>query len=519
MPREPSGWKPDPQSGSWHWYFAALLLFVCALLSKTVTCSLPVALLLVQWWKKGRLCRSDAVPLVPFFVIGAGLGLLTVWMEKHHVQAQGEDWSQNFVERCLIAGRVLWFYAGKLAWPAQLTFVYPRWEIDTGAWQQWLFPVFAVVAVAVCWLIRGRIDRGPFVAVLFFAATLCPAMGFIDVYPMRYSFVADHFQYLAGIGLIALITAGLGRSRNYFGALVLPVLLILTWRQTHTYRDAETLWRDTLVKNPSCWMAHNNLGLLLKRRGDWEEAETHLREALKLKPASHEYLNNLGQVLANRQKFAEAITCYESALKLAPADTFVHYNFANTLFELGRIDEAIDHYRKAIQSGPDYPLVHDRLGIALLTKGETDEAMIQFGEELRVNPDNAQVCYKLGLLLAAKGEKPEAIVRLREAVRLKPDSVEYLNSLAWLLATAADGRLRNGAEAIGFARRAADLSQFKNPFVLDTLAAAYAESGRFAEAVETAQMAAALATAADKETAAGIAARLDIYRSGQAYKE
>ncbi|HEX4342912.1 MAG TPA: O-GlcNAc transferase, partial [Verrucomicrobiae bacterium] len=176
----------------WTWWCAALLLFIGALLSKTVACSLPAALLLVCWWKKGRVTMADVLPLIPFFIMGLGLGLHTAWLEKHHVGASGAEWSLSFIERCLIAGRALWFYAGKLVWPSQLTFIYPRWQIGTGVWWQWLFPLAVLAVVVTLWRARKRLGRGPLVAVLFFAGTLLPALGFFDLYPMRYSFVADH---------------------------------------------------------------------------------------------------------------------------------------------------------------------------------------------------------------------------------------------------------------------------------------------------------------------------------------
>jgi hypothetical protein len=230
------------------WWCAALLLFVCALLNKTVACSLPPVLLLERWWKKNRLETGDVLPLVPFFIIGLGMGLHTAWLEKHHVGASGAEWSFSLAERCLIAGRALWFYAGKLVWPAPLTFIYPRWQLDAGVWWQWLFPAAALAVVTALWLARKRIGRGPLAAFLFFAITLFPALGFVDVYPFRYSFVADHFQYLACLGPLALAAAGieLGLARMTKQTAVPRTIIIvallaslgtLTWHQCGMYAD------------------------------------------------------------------------------------------------------------------------------------------------------------------------------------------------------------------------------------------------------------------------------------------
>ena len=252
------------------WYALSLAFFVCAMLSKTVACSLPAAMLLLVWWKNGGVKWRDVRPLLPFFVIGLALAVNTMLMERSRVGAVGEDWSFSLAERVLIAGRATWFYATKLLWPSNLTFIYPRWEIDAGSWAQWLFPLGAAVLVATAWVMRNRIGRGPLVAILFFGGTLVPALGFVNVYPMRFSFVADHFQYLASIGLIALAGTALARHRLVERAsYALPVLLgVLTWRQAHVYRDLETLWTDTIARNPSAWLAHNNLAKMALLRGD-----------------------------------------------------------------------------------------------------------------------------------------------------------------------------------------------------------------------------------------------------------
>jgi len=201
-----AGIGPDRPSGRrrWAYFVLALLLFACALLSKSVTCTLPAALVLLLWWRRRRLRASDLWPLIGWLVVGLLMALTTVWMERHHVGTRYIDWSLSPLDRCLIAGRAVWFYAAKLLWPAKLTFFYPRWHIDAGLWWQYLFPLAAVAVIAALWWLRSRLGKGPLVAVLLFVGTLTPALGFVDVYPMRFSFVADHFQYLASAGLIAL---------------------------------------------------------------------------------------------------------------------------------------------------------------------------------------------------------------------------------------------------------------------------------------------------------------------------
>ncbi len=308
-PERPPGAETPPRL-----YAAAIALYVCALLSKTVTCSLPAALLLVRWWKRGRLEWADVRPLVPFFVIGIGLGVLTVWLEKANVGAAGPDWELSAVERVLIAGRALWIYAGKLAWPAPLVFFYPRFEVDAGEWRQYLYPAAAAAVVIGLWLARRRVGRGPLVAVLFFAGTLVPALGFFYDYTMRFSFDADHFQYIASIALItaagefgAAAAARIGRRARLPAAAVLAAVLAalgtLTWQRCLAFRDAETLWRDTLGKNPDAWLAHNNLGVILRARGLDEEAIAHYRRSVELKPDYGEAHANLGGALGTLGRY------------------------------------------------------------------------------------------------------------------------------------------------------------------------------------------------------------------------
>ncbi|MCH7870261.1 MAG: O-GlcNAc transferase, partial [Planctomycetes bacterium] len=233
-------------AAGWRCYALALLLFVAALLSKTVTCSLPAVILLLLWWKRGRVSWRAFVPLVPMLAIGVGMGLMTVWIEKSHIGATGSEWDLSWVERTLIAGRALWFYLGKLVWPADLMFWYPRWRIDVGEWQQFIYPAAFAGLTAALWISRRRIGRAPIVSLLIFSGTLLPALGFFDVYPMRFSFVADHFQYLACIAPIALLTAGAARAfaRGRMRAagcgvavLLLITLATLTWKQAAVYSD------------------------------------------------------------------------------------------------------------------------------------------------------------------------------------------------------------------------------------------------------------------------------------------
>jgi hypothetical protein len=285
------------------WYALCVALYVAALLSKSVTCALPAVILLLVWWKRGRVPAAELRALLPLFVVGVGFALLTVWLERNQVGASGLEFQLAALDRVTIAGRALWFYAGKLIWPEPLIFIYPRWPTASAQPWQLIFPTAFVLAVGVLWWQRVRIGRGPVVAVLLFAGVLLPALGFFDVYPMRYSFVADHFQYLASAALLTLMAA-LGtvlvrrvvaspRLASALGVLVCALLAVLTLRQSRVYANPETLWRDTVVKNPGAWMAMNNLAYELQQQGRAREAVPYVKEAIRLNPVCFECYGNL----------------------------------------------------------------------------------------------------------------------------------------------------------------------------------------------------------------------------------
>ncbi len=399
-PQEPDATGPRP-GRAWLSYALALGFFLCALWSKTVTCSLPAALLIVLWWQRGRIGWRTVLPLLPLFVVGAGLGLLTAWMEKHVIGAKGNDWTIPSHDRLLVAGRALWFYVGKLAWPADLAFFYPRWDLDARVWWQWLYPAAAAATAATLWLTRGRLGKGPLAAALFFVATLFPALGFFDVYPFRYSFVADHFQYLASIGPVALAAAGAagvarrfeGRRRVVPAALAgvyLCVLGSLTWRQGGMYADLRTFYLTAIVRNPTSWLAHDNLSQVYMADGEVDEAMNHVRQALALRPDDPEAHVNYGNALLAKGRLVEAGAQYENALDARPDFAEAHSDLGNLLLYWGRREEAMSHYRSALAIKPNYPDAHNNLGYALLQDGHTEEAIAQFEQALALRPDYAQ---------------------------------------------------------------------------------------------------------------------------------
>ena len=416
-------------------YLLALGLFVLALCSKTVTATLPAALLLIGWWQHGRLrWRRDVVPLIPFFVLAAAAGLSTVSVERRLVGAEGAAFDLTLIDRGLIAGRAIWFYLGKIIWPANLIFIYPRWHVSQADWLQYLYPAAAILVLGALWTAWKR-WRGPLAGALFFVGTLFPALGFFNVYPFLFSFVADHFQYLASLGVIALAAAGITRllprrPLRYGSSLaILSALAVLTWKQSHLYADVETLYRATIRANPECWLACNNLAVSLMARGARDEAAGLLERALQLKPDYAEAHDNLGFILAGRGEIDSAIAHYRQALESDPGNGGIHYDLAMALLRKGRIDPAVAHLRTALDLSPEYAEAHNGLGVVLAQHGQTGEALFHFQQAVDLKPEYAEAHNNLGSVLAGNGRLEEAIAHFRRALEIEPASAEARKNL------------------------------------------------------------------------------------------
>jgi tetratricopeptide (TPR) repeat protein len=513
-------------------YVLALVLFVLGLLSKTVIATLPAAILVTLWWKRGRISgKRDVVPLIPFFMVGIAAGLFTAWVERNFIGAHGQAFNFSFIERCVIAGRALWFYLFKLFWPAQLTFIYPRWNVSRVAWWQYLFPLAAILLVVALWLLLRR-SSATLAAAVLFAGIIFSAIAFFNVYPFVFSFVADHFQYLASIAVIALFAAAITLSFNRWKdrhplparlVPVVPVIVLglLTWRQAHLYADPVTLYQATLSDNPDCWMAHNNLGNVLLKSGAIDQATAHYRKVLQLLPDDADAHNNLGNALVQQGAPAEAITHYRRALDLRPYDADAENNLGSALVSEGLLDAAIPHFQKALELRSDRAdrhtaEIHYNLGNALLHSRAIDLGVMHYKKAIELSPDYAEAHANLGIAYQLQERFADAISEYEKTLVIAPNSVTPRNNLAALLATCPDLSLRNGPRAIQVAQQAVRLSGGNDPMALRTLAAAFAETGQFAEAVGAAEKALQLAAEQSNDSLSNALQReLEIYRTRQ----
>jgi len=376
-------------------YFVALGSYLLALSAKATACTLPAALLLILWLKRKPIGRRVLLEIIPFVVLALGIGLVTVWWEKYH-QGTRMLVSLGPVERLLIATRAIWFYLGKIFWPSNLTFIYPQWQIDTANPTAYFWLISLIALAVTVYFARRLFGRSVEVAAVFFVTTLGPLLGFIMLYTFRYTFVADHYQYLASLGPIALVSAGLVTLSRSSKALQWPVvaggfailisLALLTWRQSSSYRDMETLWRTTIEKNPSCWMAYNNLGVAQFEKGDIEDAIEKYQQSLRLHADYPEAHYNLGSALLQKGYPDEAIRQCEEALKIEPNEPDAHIVLGNAFMAKQDVDRAIAQYEKALTLRPEDPNAHYNLGVALQEKGETERAAREYEKAREFEP-------------------------------------------------------------------------------------------------------------------------------------
>ncbi len=515
----------------WCFYGLALILYVLALSAKTTACTLPAALLLILWLQKKPISWQRILQVVPFFFLGLGVGLVTVWWERYH---QGTSRTLfaflSPIERILIASRAVWFYLSKLIWPSNLTFIYPKWNISPAHPLDYAWLLAGIALCAVIYFVRRYVGRSVEVAAALFVATLSPVLGFIMLYTFRYTFVADHYQYLASIGPIALASAGVAKLADNFKRrrpLILSVavclivtLALLTWRQAAMYGDIEALWRTTLARNPSCWMAHNNLGIVLFQKGNSDEAIDHYRTTLEMQPDFWDADYNLGIALLKKGQVDEAIVHCSKAVTIAPNDPDAQVALGNALLQKERIDDAIVHYQKALSMRPDYFLAQHSLSHAFLEKGEIDAAISHCRAALLIQPENADAHTNLAIALDEKGQTAEAVQNYEKALEISPQSVSALTNLAWLLATCSNASFRNGTKAIELAGEADQLSGGTNTLVLRALAAAYAESGQFGKGIEIARAAMQLArTQGDNFLVGALQQEIALYELALPYRE
>lgn len=503
------------------WDWLAFVFYLFALFSKTTACTLPVALLLAVWLKGKAINGKRLLEMLPFLLAGIAMGLVSVWWEASDGGTIGKTFAINWLMRILIASRAVWFYLGKLLWPFHLMTVYPHWHINPSDPLAYGWLVAAIVAARLLYILRWK-SAG--IAALFFVSTLSPLLGFFMLYTFRYTFVADHWQYVASIGPLTLAAAGLTQLSKGAPSWVKPAvcgaLLLglgtLTFRELPKYADAETLWKANVAADPNSAIGHLNLGIQLAQRGEVADAAYHYKRALEIDPdyaEAHEDLgvielhageteealahfqravglrpdlsdgySNLGSAWMQKGRLEMAAKYLQRSLEISPDSATAHFNLGNIREQQQRFPDAIAQYRRAVEINPDNADAWSNLGGLLLKAGQLDEAAICLRRVVRLRPNTPEAHSNLGNLLLQEGREAAALAEFSKAAELGPNLFQVWNNLAWTLTTSRDSSIRNSANAVEYANRADKLSGGVNLTVLNTLAAAYAQAGDFPHA-------------------------------------
>ncbi len=441
--------------------------FLLSTLAKGMVLTLPVVLLACAWWQRGRIGRQDLLRVLPFLLIGALMTCVEMWGQ--HLVGAGETMvrSDSILSRAVVASCAVWFYLWKLIWPVKLIFVYPRWNIDQRNVLSYLPGVLLVAILALGWWQRRRWGRPVVMLLVCYVGLLLPALGFVNISYMRFSLVADHYQYAAMIvpcAIFAAVTITLGRPLWHrptgYALCLAPLAMLggLTWQQSRRYADAETLYRTTIAENPGCWLAHNNLGNALADRGQFDEAIAEYQKVLQINPNDDDAHGNLGSVLVGRGQFDEAIAEYQKVLQINPNDFKAHYGLGNALAGRRQFDEAIAEYQKVLQINPNDSNARINLGIALGRCGRFDEAIAEYQKVVQIDPTDFKAHYNLGNALAGRGQIDEAIAEFQKVLQINPNDSNAHNNLGIAL-----GRRGRFDEATAHFQKALELdSDCKN---------------------------------------------------------
>lgn len=530
-------------------YILALTMFAAALLSKTSVVFLPVGLAMIIWWKTGRLGPDELLPLVPFAAMALGAGLMTTWVEGTGSRQTPAEPLEMF-GRIVVAAQAVWFYLGKLFWPHPLVPIYARWDMSSISIWQMLAPASVPAVLAGLWLMRRRLGRAPLAAAVFFVAALSPMLGLVWLAYMEHSFVADHFQYIACLGVIVPLVGAAAwliqrkpsarRLQIAWAAavVVLAALSATTWHQAGYYRTLEAFFRFTAEHNSASPLARSNLGVTMMNAGRNEEALAEFAAALELQPGrprirlymgkiyertgqllkAIEYYRKeldlfsndpdplllLGVNLVKAQRYEESVPYLTRFLKVGPNVPQAHRALGNAYLGLKQYAVAIDHLAWSVHIDPRFiPGYHD-LAQALIAAGRPGDAAAICTEALRISPGDYGAEFYMAVAYVQCGQFEQAIEAYSRAIKINPLVPQALNNLAYLLASAPQANLRRPSEAIDLSQKALTMMRNPDASALDTLAVAYAADGQFDLASKKAQEALDLARKAQNEPLADL---------------
>lgn len=513
-----------------HWwrsgsYLASVALFLLALLAKTSVVMLPAALLVIAWWRNGRIALRDLFKTAPLFALAAMFSLVTIWYQYNRSIGEMIVRTDGFWSRLAGAGMAVWFYLSKALVPVDLQFVYPRWEIDTSSFSSYL-PLMALVALFVLlWRRRIAWGRGPLAALAIYVVMLVPVLGFFNIFFMMYSLVADHWQYPSMPVFVAAITAeaaGLSqrspagvRVGRVAAIAVICVFFVLTVRQQAMYKNEETLYRTIVKRRPDCWMAQNNLGGYLYEHGRKGEALEQWRTTIRYKPDHPEAHNNISRVLTESGRHAEALPWCLRAIEIRPGWAPVHFNVARILGKIGGDPNfAGYHFLAGLLKTPhDKDALYD-FAVVLGQQGNYGDAVYYFMEALKVKPDWAEAHHGIAACFTQLGNGDQARAHLENALRLKPDLVEANTDFGSYWFSVGDFK-----QAAYYYRQAVRVAP-EFIMALYNLSTTEAELGNFGDAAALAERTKIVAAkTGDREILAEIDTAIEAYRNNRTLRK
>lgn len=507
-------------------YTLCLLAFVCGLMCKPMLVTLPLVLLLLDYWPLNRFTPSALKRLliekIPFFILSAASCIVTMLAQQQAIKPMGVLPLPLRLSNAVIAYIT---YLLQMIWPHNLAVLYP-YRFNPPNWQV-AGACILMLCITFPALLMAR--RFPYFLTgwLWYLGMLVPTIGLVQVGEQAH---ADRYTYLPQIGLYLIVVwATKDFSVSWHIRRRIPVtltfvligiLMVCTLKQTAYWRNEESLWKQTIACTTGNYLAHNDLGYVLAAKGRIPEAIEHYQKAIEIDPTCADAYNNLGTIYLNQGQLDEAARLYHRAIDIYPSFAEAYNNLGILLMKQGRPAEAIEQFQKALELEPDNAEIQNNLANVFTTQGRADEAIEHYRQALAQMPDSVHAHYQLGFLLQGRGEFAASVAQFQMVLELDPKHVSAQNNLAWLLATCPDNSVRNGTKAIELAQQAVQLSGGEASEILDTLAAAYAEAGRFSEAIATANRALSLASLKNnKPLADAIQTQLKFYEAGTPFRD
>ena len=529
-------------------YLISLVLFAIGLMAKPMLVTLPFVLLLLDYWPLKRFSIADCqlpieknpkskiqnlkftqsfwrliIEKVPFFALSMVSSVITFIVQK----VSGAVININALPlQDRVANAIVSYmrYIGKMVWPQNLAVFYP-FDIGNFTYLQITLCAILLLVISIFVIGFGRKQKYLLVGWFWFIGTLIPVIGLVQVGAQA---LANRYTYISYIGLFIMIAWGLPELLSKWPqrkialglsmVIVLTILGICAHQQVSYWNNGTSLFTHVIKVTQDNYFAHYGLGISYKNLGCHQDAIESYKQAIRINPDYDEAYNDLGISYFILGRYQDAIEAYKQAIRINPDLAKAYNNLGNACLFLERYQDAIESYKQAIGIKPDLAEAYYNLGAAYLKLGRYQNAIEAYKQAIRIKPDLAEAHYNLGKALVAQGQIYEALDQLRQAIRLRPDCPDFMNDFAFLIITHPEIKNRDVNEATRLARRACELTSYKNPAFLGTLAAAYASAGKFSEAVDTARKAIAIADSANQPQIKNIIQHhLTFYTQGKPY--